>query len=86
MFNFKELEHRYKTDPIFNKLVNCFDQLLSQHGYLPSEIREGLFYAQYIFEINNARHIIRTAEEWKQLEEAREILKTKFTGFDWNKK
>lgn len=85
MFNFKELEHRYKTDAAFNKMVNCFDQLISQHGFTPSEMREGLFYAQYVFEMNNARQVIRTQEDWKQLEEAREILKTKFTGFDWSK-
>lgn len=85
MFDFKELERRYNTDPSFNKMVNCFDQLISQHGFTPSEIREGLFYAQYVFEMNNVRQVIRTQEEWLQLEEVREMLKTKFTSFDFGK-
>lgn len=80
MFNFTKLEKKYMTDAAFNKMVRVFEQLLKEHGFLPSEIREGLFFAQYRFEANAAERVIRTDEEWRQLAEARELMKIKFAG------
>lgn len=78
MRNFKELEKLYLTDTPFNKLVNLFTQLLAEHGFLPSEIREGMFLAQYQYEMNNPKMIIRTQEDWQKIYEAREMMKNIF--------
>lgn len=76
--NFQDLEKKYQTDLAFNKMVNCFLQMIEEHGFIPSEIREGLFFAQWKFEMNNVRQVIKTQEDWEKISEMREILKAKF--------
>ena len=78
MCDFQKLEERYLTDPAFNKATTVFRRLIEDHGFMPSELRESLFMAQYMFEMTRAERVIRSDEEWGQLSEAREILKTKF--------
>lgn len=73
-FNFKELERKYTSDAPFNKVVNLHRDLLERYGFMPSEIREAFFYAQYIYEMNRATEVIRTQDEWRKSEEARKIL------------
>lgn len=74
MFDFKTLESRYMHDAAFNKVVNLYRQLLQEYGFTPSELRQAAFFAQYIFEMNQAEQIIRTDREWEQINEARKIL------------
>jgi len=79
MFNMKEMEEKYRNDSAFNAGVRCFRSMLEQHGFLPSEIREMLFFAQYMFETGRVEQIIRSKEEWEQYYEARELLKQSFS-------
>jgi N-acetyl-beta-hexosaminidase len=79
MFDFKELEKRYQTDAPFNAMVRCFTSMIKEHGFTPSEIREGLFLAQYRFETQRAERVIRTEKEWEQFYAAKELLRQTFT-------
>lgn len=72
--DFKRLEEKYLTDGPFNKVVNLHVQLLETFGFLPSEIREAAFLAQYKFETQNARQVIMSQKDWEKQEEARVIL------------
>lgn len=78
MFNFKKLENKYRNEAPFNTMVNVFRNLIEKHGFLPCEIREGLFYAQYTYEMHHAEMQIRTKEDWNQIAKMRDILKTEF--------
>ena len=80
MFNFKELDAKYKTDAAFNKGVNMFRNLLEQYGFLPSELREMAFIAQYTYEMSRVETVIKTEKEWDQIREMRELLKVKFSN------
>jgi len=71
---FKKLEEKYRSDAAFNKVVNLHIQLLESFGFLPSEIREAAFLAQYKYETQNAREVIRTRDEWNKHEAARMVL------------
>ncbi len=72
--DFKKLEEKYRSDAAFNKVVNLHIQLLESFGFLPSEIREAAFLAQYKYETQNAREIIRTQDDWNKQEAARMVL------------
>lgn len=74
MFNFKELEERYRKDAPFNKIVNLHVQLLKEFGFLPSEIREAAFLAQYLFEVGRVETILKTQDEWNKIEVARKVM------------
>lgn len=63
MFDFKKLEERYCTDAAFNKLVNVTQALLRDYGFMPSEIREAQFLAQYMFEMSRPQRVIMTLQE-----------------------
>lgn len=78
MLDFKKMDQRYQTDPVFNKLVNLTESLLKQYGFTPSEIREAQFYAQYRFEMANPQIYIRTAEEHERFLQALNNLKREF--------
>lgn len=78
MLEFNKLEKKYKTDPYFNQMVNMFRNLIEEYGFLPSEIREGLFFAQYVYEMNRAREYIRKEEDWILIEEAQQLMKKNF--------
>jgi hypothetical protein len=78
MLDFKKLDQRYMTDPVFNKLVNLTESLLKEYGFTPSEIREAQFYAQYRFEMANPQIYIRTAEEHERFLYAINRLKKDF--------
>lgn len=67
MFEYKKLTKRYLEDAPFNKAVNLFRMLLEEYGFSPSEIREALFLAQYMYEMGHVEQIIRTEKEWKDL-------------------
>jgi len=58
MFDFNELQHKYRNEAPFNKMVNMFTALIKEHGFTPSEIREGLFYAQYTYEISEPQMLM----------------------------
>ncbi len=75
MIDFNKLRERYQTEAAFNHAVNLFKQLIEKYGFLPSELREAAFLAQFMFETGHAERIIRTNEEWEQVEEMRKILK-----------
>lgn len=77
-FNFIELEKKYQNDAGFNAMVRCFKNLIEHHGFMPSEIREGLFFAQYAFEMGKAETIVKSEHEWEQIAKMREILKAEF--------
>ena len=66
MFNYKELNEKYMKDETFCTLVNVLRNLIEAHGFLPSEIREGLFYAQYTSEMQTAQREIGTEKQWEQ--------------------
>lgn len=66
-FDYKELTKKYSHEAPFNKMTNLFRQLIEDYGFTPSEMRQGLFFAQYEFEMNNIKQCIRTNEEWQQL-------------------
>jgi hypothetical protein len=74
MFNFEQLEKRYRTDAAFNKVVNAHRQLIEQYGFLPDELRQAAFLAQYYYQINRVEEIIRSNEEWEQIAEARKLM------------
>lgn len=82
MFNFKELERKYQSDSPFNAMVRCFTSMIKEHGFQPSEIREGLFLAQYMFESNQVERVIRTEKEWEQFYAAKELLRSTFSFVD----
>lgn len=84
MFNFKELEKRYTTDSTFNKATNLFRQLTEQYGFLPSELREAAFLAQYMFEMDTVERVVRTKEEWEQLAQLRVRMK-EMINLDYDK-
>lgn len=71
MFEFKKLRARYLEDAAFNQAVNLFRQLTEQYGFLPDELRQAAFLAQYMIQIDAPQEIIRTQEEWRQLAEMR---------------
>lgn len=75
MFNYKELENRYKTNAPFNKLVNLHRQAIEEFGFTPEELRQATFLAQYFYQVNHAEQHIRSAKEWEKIFEAREIMK-----------
>lgn len=83
-FNFKELENKYLKDPAFNKMVNLFTQLISEHGFQPSELREGIFFSQYIYQMNHAQQIVRSEKEWDEIREMQAILRHKFVALKEN--
>ena len=72
--NFQKLKDRYMNDPFFNKLVNVQMQLLKEFGFLPDEIREGFFLAQYMFQMDEAQEIIRTQDDHNKIYLARKIM------------
>jgi hypothetical protein len=74
MFNFNELEKRYQNDAAFNKIVNLHRRLLEEFGFLPDEIRQAAFLAQYHFQTNQAEQIVRSEKEWEKMNAARLIL------------
>ena len=84
--NFVELEKKYKSDAAFNKMVNLFSQLIEEYQFQPSELREGVFYAQWVFESNRAKEIIRTQEEWQKINDLHTLLREKFVSGDKNEK
>ncbi len=81
-FEFKKLNERYCSDAPFNKMTNLFRQLLEQHGFLPSEIREAMFLAQYNYEMGRVEQIIRTKEEWERLAEVRKLMQETVLGVE----
>lgn len=74
MFNFKELESRYRTDAAFNRLVNLHRRAIEEFGFLPDELRQAAFLAQYLYQVGTAEQVIRTNEEWEKVAEARAIM------------
>ena len=52
-FDIKVLGERYLNDPAFYHLVSALESMISQHGFVPSELREALFLASYRFEMKN---------------------------------
>lgn len=76
MFNYKQLESRYLQDGAFNKAVNLFRQLTEQYGFLPDELRQAAFLAQYMSQMGTVEQIVRTDEEWRQLAELRVKMQT----------
>lgn len=75
---FNELEVRYRTDAPFNKMVNLFRQLIEEYGFVPSEIREGLFMATYMYEMSNPQMIIRTQKDLENIALARKLMQDTF--------
>jgi hypothetical protein len=78
MFNYPDLEKRYKTNAAFNKATNLFRQLIQEFGFMPSEIREALFLAQYMFEMDTVSQVVRSKAEWEQIAKLNEQLKATF--------
>lgn len=78
MRNFQETEKKYTQDAAFNKMVNLFVHLIEEYDFEPSEIREALFYAQYKFQINSAKEIIRTEKDWEKIAQARLLMRQMF--------
>lgn len=76
--NFNQLEKKYQTEAAFNKMVNIFHQLIEEYGFLPSEIREGLFLAQYKYETSHPMQVIHTENDWLKIEKARELMRMAF--------
>lgn len=71
MFNYKNLRDRYMSDASFNKSVNLFRQLIEEYGFTPHEVREGLFLAQYMYEIDHVQKYVQTQVE---MERAAQLL------------
>jgi prophage maintenance system killer protein len=65
MFDFNKLSKKYSTEAPFNKAVNLFRQLIEKYGFMPSELREAAFLAQYMYEMNHLELQIRSDEEWE---------------------
>ena len=80
--NFTELEKKYRTEAAFNKITNLLRQAIEEFGFLPSELREALFLAQYMYEMNNPQQVIRTQEDWNKISAARELMKMHFSTYD----
>jgi len=78
--NFTHLENKYKSDARFNKIVNVFVDLLDEFEFLPSEIREALFFAQYRYEISKCKLHVRNEKDWRMLEQARILMKDLLKG------
>lgn len=75
---YKELLNRYQSDASFNKMVNLFRQLIEEYGFFPQEIREGLFFAQYTYEMGRVQEVIRDEEDWEKIEMLRNAMKQNF--------
>lgn len=58
MFNFNRLKEKYLEDAAFNKATNLFRSLIEEYGFTPSEIRESIFLAQYMYEMEHVRKFI----------------------------
>lgn len=80
MFNFGDLLNKYHNNSPFNKAVNLFRNLIEHHGFLPSELREAAFLAQYMYEMNHAEQMFRTDLEWEQLRLAQERIRNVFVN------
>lgn len=65
-------------------MVTCFRRLLDEYGFMPSEIREGLFYAQYTFEMFRAETQLKTQKQWEDIAKMRELLRATFVSDEAN--
>lgn len=52
-FRKSKLEDRYFNDPAFSQLVKAIENMITQHGFTPSEIREACFLAHYKYEMES---------------------------------
>lgn len=52
-FRNSKLEDRFRNDAAFHSLVNAITDMISAHGFTPSELREALFLAHYRYEMEN---------------------------------
>lgn len=78
-FDFERLNERYNRDPSFNAAVRVLRALIEQHGFVPCEIREALFFAQYTYEMSHAEKTFINDLEWSRLRDAKEIIKNNFS-------
>lgn len=76
---YPELQNKYQSDAGFNKMVNLFRQLIEEYQFQPSEIREGLFFAQYTYQMNHVTEIIRTIDDLEKIEQLRRLQRDLFT-------
>lgn len=58
MSNFKELEHRFNNDAVFNHLVTALEALIQNLELSPSEVRDAAMFAVIRFELPNIRPVI----------------------------
>ena len=79
-FDYKELNTRYRSDAAFNKMVNCFRQLITEYGLMPQEIRDGLWLAQFQISFEQIEVVIRTKEDWEKHYMALKLLKDTFVS------
>ena len=81
--DFRQLERKYQTDAAFNQMVNLFHQLISEYQFMPSEIREAMFMAQYKFEMNSVRQVVQSQKQIEAIavlcEQARHLFEANFS-------
>lgn len=53
MRNRDSIIDRYKNDSEFHHLVKTLEAQIYQHNFTPTEIRDALFLAQYLYHENN---------------------------------
>ncbi len=69
--NWKELEHRYRNDPTFNRVVTVILNILEDVHLTPHEMREAAMMACYEFELKHPRPIIISGHPWEPLNKSR---------------
>lgn len=84
MKQYKELIEQYNTDAAFNALVNLLRQAIEKHGFMPFEIREASFLAQWQYHQGYVEKVIRTDAEWEMLRIANEKLRSEFAAMHAN--
>lgn len=64
MFDFRDLTERYGRDASFRALVNSMHGLIRNEGFTPDELRQALFMACYKYELESARPIHITMNQY----------------------
>lgn len=57
MHDFKKLAERYKQDPEFHQLVQLMENLIAEHKFGITELREAAFFATCKYAMENQRYL-----------------------------
>lgn len=72
MLDLDTLMHKYRSDPKFHNLVYLLERMIREHGFMPSELREACFFAQYMYEMTHPKPIMVADQEWEEIQRRRD--------------